>query len=343
MWKVHCVGVLLLTGINLYLLVKLTNCSDSIGAHWNTNQTAEDLLDNQLDPWTRQRALETAVKRSWKFVRIKESFIAPEADPVDAESAVWTRHERYDASRRFAIRDFALVGANFHATAVNQNVCLSTQSSLDRLISLPEATDHWRGAVSVAVYVDADEVRVFERVVRHLRRCHADLVSNMAFHIVSAARQSVSSGTSPLSGWTSADASDESGNNATINCTDPSEALGWLLRERPSLSAKWESGRAYPQNLMRNVARKGCPGQYVMLLDVDVIPSYDMADQVAKFLSSAPDCPKCAYVVPTYELDYSAEFPTNKSQLLAYESQGRAQPFHHKAFRYNQYASNLTR
>jgi N-acetyllactosaminide beta-1,3-N-acetylglucosaminyltransferase len=97
---------------------------------------------------------------------------------------------------------------------------------------------------------------------------------------------------------------------------------------------------------MRNVARKGCPSHYVLLLDVDVIPSYNMAESLAEFLdrpSVVAHCTKCAFVVPTYELDYSSDFPQNKSQLLTLENQGRAQPFHHKAFRYNQFASNLTR
>lgn len=321
LWRVHCVAVLLLTAINLYLLVKLSQCDARGGpAHWNASQGVDYAA--------------SGVEHSWKLVRVRESFEPDESDDV---GAVWTRQARFDASRRFAVRDFAIVGPNFRATAVEHNVCLATQSSLDRLVSLAEAADHWRGAVSVAVYCDADEARVLERVVHHLRRCHAELLSYVALHVVSAAPPP---GSDPLAAW--ADAFSGAG-GPTANCSEPPEALAWLSRHRPPLSAKWESGRAYPQNLMRNVARKGCPAEFVMLLDVDVIPSRRMARQVARFLAAAPRCDKCAYVVPTYELERGAEFPRNKTQLLAYESQGRAQPFHHKAFRYNQYASNLTR
>ena len=104
-------------------------------------------------------------------------------------------------------------------------------------------------------------------------------------------------------------------------------------------------GSVYPQNHMRNVARKGCPSTYVLLLDVDIVPTQDMAKSLATFLRlpSVERCHRCAYVLPTYELDVSAIFPRNKKQLAALEDAGRAQPFHHKAFRYNQFASNLTR
>jgi N-acetyllactosaminide beta-1,3-N-acetylglucosaminyltransferase len=219
----------------------------------------------------------------------------------------------------------------------------------------------------LAIYLDDEEVVIFYKVLSHMRRCHSDLLANIAFHVVSAAGQSMtlpaafsstssggsSSSSSSSKSWTETDDGDEGSSasaagaqSTSVNCTGPSEALTWLLKERPSLSAKWESGRPYPQNLMRNVARKGCPSHYVLLLDVDVIPSYNMAESLAEFLdqpSVVAHCPKCAFVVPTYELDYSADFPQNKTQLLTLENQGRAQPFHHKAFRYNQFASNLTR
>ena len=118
-----------------------------------------------------------------------------------------------------------------------------------------------------------------------------------------------------------------------------------MLKEKPSLRSKWESGRIYPQNHMRNVARKGCPTDYVLLLDIDVVPTHNMAEALARFLHrpAVANCQRCAFVLPTYELDTGSLFPENKSQLLSLEDHGLAQPFHHKAFRYNQFASNLTR
>jgi len=396
MWKIHCMTVVFLTGINFYLLVKLLHCAEKTNDHNRTSST-EGSSASSIFGWQypgqqhRPPQLDVQVRGLWKSLQLPEQH-RTEEQSSGARSQARSRsgHEddqpraaetdapvdgsaldllmplgRWDDSRSFVIRDFAVTGRHFHSTAVSHNVCLATQSSLDRLHWLGESSDHWRGAISLAIYLDDDEVGIFYKVLTHMRRCHSDLLANIAFHVVSAAGQSMtlpaafsatfassaSSGSSSSKTWTEADDGDEgtsasAAQSTPVNCTGPSEALTWLLKERPSLSAKWESGRPYPQNLMRNVARKGCPSHYVLLLDVDVIPSYNMAESLAEFLdqpSVVAHCTKCAFVVPTYELDYSADFPQNKTQLLTLENQGRAQPFHHKAFRYNQFASNLTR
>lgn len=389
MWKIHCMTVVFLTGINFYLLVKLLHCAEKSNDH-NRTSLAESSSSGIFGWYPGQHGhsrsqLDVQVKGIWKTLQLaerrtkmqqqhpsagaknhfrsssgndNEKSWLNEPDVTLDSSTLDLQLGRWDDSRRFVIRDFAVTGHQFHSTAVSHNVCLATQSSLDRLHWLGESADHWRGAISFAIYLDDEEVSIFNKVLAHMRRCHPDLLANIAFHVISSPGQSTalpaafpatfaaSSGSSGKSWTETDDGGDNSSFTSTANCTGPSEALTWLLKERPSLSAKWESGRPYPQNLMRNVARKGCPSHYVLLLDVDVIPSYNMAESLVEFLdrpSVAAHCAKCAFVVSTYELDYSADFPQNKSQLLALENQGRAQPFHHKAFRYNQFASNLTR
>jgi N-acetyllactosaminide beta-1,3-N-acetylglucosaminyltransferase len=402
MWKIHCMTVVFLIGINFYLLVKLLHCAEKTSDHNRTSSSTEgspassSLFGWQYAGQQRHPLLDVQVRGLWKGLQLpvqhrteqgssggarsparsgREEDKAAETEAAMADSSTFDLLMplgRWDDSRSFVVRDFAVTGKQFHSTAVSHNVCLATQSSLDRLHWLGESSDHWRGAISLAIYLDDEEVGLFYKVLTHMRRCHSDLLANIAFHVVSAAGQSLtlpaafsatfassassSSSSSSSSGGDSSKTETDDGDEGTsasaghqstpVNCTGPSEALTWLLKERPSLSAKWESGRPYPQNLMRNVARKGCPSHYVLLLDVDVIPSYNMAESLAEFLdrpSVVAHCTKCAFVVPTYELDYSADFPQNKSQLLTLENQGRAQPFHHKAFRYNQFASNLTR
>ena len=305
MWKIHCMTVLLLTGINIYLLIKLLYCAESSSVRNNLTT-----LDGRYGTvgWTRplerreQRQghfeLDVQFRGPWKNLQraegpVLETTVESQSSPASGGGGggVHTKSSaddkssesadvldgdllmlgRWDDSRRFVVRDFALSGKSFHSTAVSHNVCLATQSSLDRLHWLGETADHWRGAISVAVYLDGEEVAIFRRVIRHMRQCHPDMLANIAFHVVSAAAQSPPAAF-PGKSWTDVTADDQS-----ANCTGPAEALTWLLKERPSLSAKWESAaRPYPQNLMRNVARKGCPSQYTMLLDIDVIPTFNM-------------------------------------------------------------------
>lgn len=363
-WKIHILTVLILTGINIYLLMKWIRSSGSPGPG-DCDRAMRSAEGTEPEEGAWRKSL-TAEEPSFRADEEGAEELPPQMfPPRDEHEHVLLRPGRRDNSREFVIRDYAWTGRLFQSTAVNQDVCLATQSSLDRLHWLGQTADHWRGAISVAVYLaDEEEAAIFQRVLSHLGRCHPELLSYVAFHTVSSASitavMSRSTTASSTSSSSSASMGDESatrrGESLAGNCTGgPSSSLDWLKRMRTStsgssssssLSAKWATAsRPYPQNLMRNVARKACPSQYVFLVDVDVIPSFNMAESLAAFLDSpaVAHCLKCAFVVPTYELDTRAGFPQNKSQLVQLEDQKLAQPFHQKAFRYNQFASNLTR
>lgn len=69
-----------------------------------------------------------------------------------------------------------------------------------------------------------------------------------------------------------------------------------------------------------------------------------LAEGLEEFFKGGRACKTmCAYVIPTYELDERAPFPSNKSHLIRLTTQGLARPFHQKVFIYNQYATNFTR
>ena len=56
----------------------------------------------------------------------------------------------------------------------------------------------------------------------------------------------------------------------------------------------WRRTMQYPQNLLRNVARKNCGTEWVFLTDVDIIPIPNLAPDLAVFLRSpqAKNCKK---------------------------------------------------
>jgi N-acetyllactosaminide beta-1,3-N-acetylglucosaminyltransferase len=132
------------------------------------------------------------------------------------------------------------------------------------------------------------------------------------------------------------------------NCAKPEQTLSELLKQRSADTKKWRIKNPYPQNFLRNVARKNSHTFYVFLTDVDIIPSANMnfAVQLDKFLKKTK-CPNsnnlCAYVIPTYELDERVRFPRNKTDLIRLSQKGLARPFHHKVFIYNQFATNFSR
>ncbi|XP_017304532.1 beta-1,4-glucuronyltransferase 1-like, partial [Diaphorina citri] len=65
------------------------------------------------------------------------------------------------------------------------NICLATQSSIDKLDSLSEVAQHWSGPISLAVYVaDDDEFSLLQGFVMFLQRCYDSITSQVALHIL---------------------------------------------------------------------------------------------------------------------------------------------------------------
>ncbi|XP_032511691.1 beta-1,4-glucuronyltransferase 1 [Danaus plexippus] len=245
-----------------------------------------------------------------------------EEDPI---SNLDLRLGRWDGSRSYRMFDYAAVGDMYADASSNRRVCLATQSSIERLHELLGIAAHWTGPISVAVFVAGDELRLLRAFEMWLFRCQPDVYARLALHVAMPAERPGVQSNVP---------------NWARNCN----VAPLATEERKSETVAWRARHPYPQNHLRNLARKNCHTPYVFLVDVDIVPSRGMAEALDSFLSSVPKCQMCAYVVPTYELDKRvANFPTNKSELLRLSRNKLAIPFHRKVFIYNQYASNFSR
>ncbi|XP_030387334.1 beta-1,4-glucuronyltransferase 1 [Scaptodrosophila lebanonensis] len=131
--------------------------------------------------------------------------------------------------------------------------------------------------------------------------------------------------------------------NGHFDCLYPEKTLRSLLKIRTTKTLQWRLKNPYPQNHMRNVARKGCQSKYVFLTDIDIIPSRNIVPQLNYFLSNVRCTGSCAYVIPTFEIDVRAQFPSSKEYLIRLYKKGLARPFHEKVFIYNQYATNFSK
>lgn len=193
----------------------------------------------------------------------------------------------------------------------------------------------WNGPLSVAVYAAGDnELDLLQRYLAYLRRCYLPVRERVLFSVALPKSRPARNQLRPLAT-----------NNLDLDCRRPEGALAELVRQLPSEQASWRSRNAYPQNHMRNLARKNCQSEYVFLTDVDVVPSTNLSRVLEDFLGETEQikCDRCAYVVPTYELDSRVRFPQNKSELARLARKGLARPFHQKVFIHNQFATNFTR
>lgn len=197
---------------------------------------------------------------------------------------------------------------------------------------------HWSGGpISIALYVAGDEELYFLQLyLTYLSRCFPSILAQMTFHLVHSVPQAPSVVRQELKLE-----KDLPNHN---DCEDPELILQKLLHRRQAQTKAWRSS-PYPQNHMRNVARKGCQTEFVFLVDVDIIPSFGMAQELDRFLKATAKnaTGKVAYVIPTFEVDQRVALPSNKKDLLSLVTRKLARPFHQKIFIYNQFATNFSR
>lgn len=251
---------------------------------------------------------------------------------------------------------------------MNCRFCFSRQSSLCHFLTFLFCTvsHHWSGPISVVVFAAGDdELFVLQLYLTYLRRCFATIHERVSFHLAMPKDRAATN----VRGVHLSDLS-------MFNCAKPEQTLDELLKRRTAETKKWRIKAShaidgasfflsqtnktliqlvfsllqfpYPQNFLRNVARKNCQTFYTFLTDVDIIMSANVnfAESLDRFLRVAK-CPAmnnlCAYVIPTYELDERVRFPRTKQDLIRLANKGLARPFHNKVFIYNQYATNFSR
>ncbi|XP_050293938.1 beta-1,4-glucuronyltransferase 1 isoform X2 [Anthonomus grandis grandis] len=326
-WKISILILILLTAYNVFLTIKLmtttTDCPES----------QENILD------------------SIKFRQPECGDQQPDQDPFEPdEPRIGSEHQdqlvekyqlnlnlklgRSDNRIAYTLFDHVIVGDKFVQLSDTFRTCLATQSSLDKIVSLVESSLHWAGPISLAVFAGSEkELNHILLFILYLRKCNSRIKDKVSFHIA------ILKGNGPKR------FSIDEERLGRLSCMNPMANMHQLMMEinNNRMMGPWRHKLPYPQNLLRNLARKNCHTKYIFLTDVDVIPVKGMAEGLNEFLAEDKCRGKCAYVVPTYEVDERVLFPENKTELIRMASKGLARPFHHKVFIYNQYATNFSR
>ncbi|KAJ3664531.1 hypothetical protein Zmor_000089 [Zophobas morio] len=239
---------------------------------------------------------------------------------------------RWDARLQYKLFDNILVGERFASLSDVHRTCLATQSSLEKMASLIEVSANWDGPISLATFAASDdELSALLLYILFLRECNAKIREQVSFHFAYPKDRRPKNVNIDLDRL------------AEMSCANPISALQHLVKQYLTSTTKWRKKLPYPQNHLRNLARKNCQSKFVFLTDVDIIPSRGMAEKLDVFLETAKCAGLCAYVIPTYEIDERVRFPPNKTELVRLANKGLARPFHHKVFIYNQFATNFTK
>ena len=227
---------------------------------------------------------------------------------------------------------------------------LCTQASTAALPSLVALAEAHAGPVSAAVFVAERSPSVALAAIALLRRCSAAVRRHVTFHLVfinqAPAQQQHYSleglppAASPLASrrlWPDSLACSSLRGRQHL----PEAAPGSLAARlgfggaRAGAAENYALSAAYPNNLLRNVARRGSRTRFMAVVDVDLVPAQRSAAAVARAAEEARrrgmDLSKTAFVLPAFEMAEGRAPPADRDALLAMLASGAARPFYRDA------------
>ncbi|XP_069696914.1 beta-1,4-glucuronyltransferase 1-like isoform X2 [Periplaneta americana] len=322
-WLLACFIILLIANIWFVPWTKITKhgkVTNSYEQQLQATRKARSFQDIQREKY------DTIVHRNTSESNKKS--IRSSADDFSKEFEINIKLGRWDSNQRFKYFDFVVIGDRFEELSDMYSVSLATQSSLERLYSLAEVSHHWTAAISVSVFIVGEDFFLTEIYISYLRQCFTEVRERVTFHLAYSSEYPAASDYPSLVV------------NRTQNCSHPKQVLSELVALRSPETVDWLNSYEYPQNHLRNHARKNCQTPYVFLTDVDIIPSTGMADALDIFLTQQNHTNLCAYVIPAYELHDSVTFPENKSEILQIIEKGLARPFRRMVYKNGHFPTN---
>lgn len=200
----------------------------------------------------------------------------------------------------------------------DSKLTLITHCSVNHFHKVFEILKIWDGPVVVSVYIPADVLQSLWNIFL-LCYCQEYMVHQLAIHIVTDFPNNISS-----------DSIAES-YHEQINCSEIN-LLGINYGNRHNYDYVWQN---YPNNLLRNVGIHSVKTEYILVIDVDILPSRNAFKNIDSFLQRRDRSKKdnsaaslSAYVIPVFEVRENVNIPTNKKDLLLLWKQQKVQPFY---------------
>ncbi|XP_077598229.1 beta-1,4-glucuronyltransferase 1 [Stigmatopora nigra] len=215
---------------------------------------------------------------------------------------------------------------------------LATHTSLGNLHHLSELAERWRGPISVAVFVHGpDEVRLATGLLYALGALCPRVRALVDFHLVC-----LSGETASFPGPERADADPDAAGPA-----DPGDCAGVFSRleahGRRRENYALGPNVSYPNNLLRNVARGGARAPYVLVMDVDTVPSADLHGRFSAMVAGRRPAPDRVFVLPAFEIRHTRKMPATKDELVRLYQVGEVRPFYEELCPRCQAPSNYSR
>ena len=211
---------------------------------------------------------------------------------------------------------------------VGESLTIATHCTMSNLAYLPLLFRNWDGPVSLALYVDT--LDDYTLILKAFAICNLSVINRIVFHVVR-----------PIERSSLNDVHFMQDIELTSLFDDPISfcyKFEVLLLDLKLKKQNYHLISSYPNNLLRNVANRGINTDYVLHLDIDMLPSKDLSrmfDNLTSRLSKIGDVQrKTAFVLPLFEIDFDYfrsnlnRFPLSKPVLLSLIKENVVRPFY---------------
>ncbi|KPM08238.1 N-acetyllactosaminide beta-1,3-N-acetylglucosaminyltransferase-like protein 2 [Sarcoptes scabiei] len=276
----------------------------------------------------------------------------------DGEDLV--RHKHYHQLRE---NSFPIKSDNFNANNVfkKNDLSIVTHGTLHQLSNLDFLAQKWNGPISVAVFaVSVQQLPLIIEAILLLRYCNPLVRERISFNLVYPLNFSNKLNNRQVRSvldflkWPDIEQFYPEFENfiSNSNCINIERSILKLIK-RPTIN--YDHDVAYPNNLLRNIARRNALTEYTLVIDLDLVPSENLYEKFIDFAKrtkffrktdsflNGERSEKTVFVIPTFEIDLDVMkqsdstnrylkkdllIPADKSQLMEAIDRKFIRPFY---------------
>ncbi|XP_069375277.1 beta-1,4-glucuronyltransferase 1 [Paralichthys olivaceus] len=209
-------------------------------------------------------------------------------------------------------------------------LALATHTTINNLHHLDSLLQRWHQPLSVAIFAHGQDVKFATALVYALSFFCPQIQALVDFHLVC------------LSGETASFPEQDHEHFAGLE--DCSSVFTRLETHRDKFKNYAISGNiSYPNNLLRNVARGGTESSYILVIDIDMMPSADLHPQFLAMMSGREPASDEVFVLPAFEIRHARKMPATKPELVQLYQVGEVRPFYEELCSRCQAPTNYSR
>lgn len=194
-------------------------------------------------------------------------------------------------------------------------LALATHTTINNLHHVESLLERWQNPLSVAIFAHGDDVKFATALVYALSIFCPQIQALVDFHLVC------------LSGEMASFPDKDREHFAGLE--DCASVFSRLETHRDKYKNYAISGNiSYPNNLLRNVARGGTESSYILVIDIDMMPSADLHQQFLAMMMKREPASDEVFVLPAFEIRHARKMPATKSELVQLYQVGEVRPFY---------------